>query len=355
MGLHLLISPSGYRKTTLMEYVANRLGLVFIKINGPSLGHSVVSLDPNEAPNATARQEVDKVNLALEMGNNAMLNLDDSQHTHPEFQQKFISLCDAQRRIEGVWQGRTRTYDLRGKKFCVVMAGNPYTESSDRFQIPDMLANRADTYNLGDTLSGRDDGFTLSFMENAPTSTPTLAPLAARSQSDVNNLIDLAAGTEVQTSDLEHDYSALELTEVTDLLNRMAQRQRTSLMVNAEHIRSASVEEEQLAGVQYGLGDLGNAVKAAGNHTEVAQALHGVQQALEQPPTLDLGPHIGRPLVHIGRSLAQLTERSASGDLAGRLDALLMDLKALRGAAESGALTAAAVQTLRRGKPWPLR
>ncbi|MGB1016368.1 MAG: DNA repair protein, partial [Nannocystaceae bacterium] len=34
MGLLLLISPPGYGKTTLMEYVANRLGLVFMKVNG---------------------------------------------------------------------------------------------------------------------------------------------------------------------------------------------------------------------------------------------------------------------------------------------------------------------------------
>jgi hypothetical protein len=58
-------------------------------------------------------------------------------------------------RIEGVWRGKTRTYDLRGKKFCVVMAGNPYTESGEAFKIPDMLANRADTYNLGDILGGQ--------------------------------------------------------------------------------------------------------------------------------------------------------------------------------------------------------
>lgn len=81
------------------------------------------------------------------MGNNTMLYVDDIQHTHPEFLQKFISLCDGTRRIEGVWRGRTRTYDMRGKKFCVVMAGNPYTESGEVFKIPDMLANRADIYN----------------------------------------------------------------------------------------------------------------------------------------------------------------------------------------------------------------
>src|SRR6185503_6903047 len=45
MGLLLLISPPGYGKTTLMEYVASRLGLVFVKVNGPSLGHLVTSVD----------------------------------------------------------------------------------------------------------------------------------------------------------------------------------------------------------------------------------------------------------------------------------------------------------------------
>ncbi|MCA9574278.1 MAG: DNA repair ATPase, partial [Myxococcales bacterium] len=59
MGLLLLVSPPGYGKTTLMEYVASRLGLAFVKVNGPSLGHQVLSLDPAEAPNATARQEVE--------------------------------------------------------------------------------------------------------------------------------------------------------------------------------------------------------------------------------------------------------------------------------------------------------
>ena len=150
MGLLLIVSPPGYGKTTLMEYIANRLGIIFMKINGPAIGHHVTSLDPAEAPNASAREEVEKLNLALEMGDNVMIYLDDIQHCNPEFLQKFISLCDAQRKIEGVYKGRSRTYDLRGRKVAVVMAGNPYTESGERFQIPDMLANRADTYNLGE-------------------------------------------------------------------------------------------------------------------------------------------------------------------------------------------------------------
>jgi hypothetical protein len=243
MGLLLLISPPGYGKTTLMEYVASRLGLAFVKVNGPSLGHAVTSLDPAEAPNATARQEVDKINLALEMGNNVMLILDDIQHTSPELLQKFISLCDAQRRIEGVWKGRTRTYDLRGKKFCVVMAGNPYTESGEKFKIPDMLANRADTYNLGDILSGKDDAFALSYIENAITSNTVLAPLATREQSDIYKLVRMAQGEDVPTTDLAHGYSGVEVSEIVAVLQRLFTVQRTLLKVNGQYIESASMDD----------------------------------------------------------------------------------------------------------------
>jgi hypothetical protein len=244
MGLLLLVSPPGYGKTTLMEYVASKLGIVFMKVNGPALGTDVHSLDPSEAPNATARQEVEKINLALEMGNNVMLYLDDIQHTHPELLQKFISLCDAQRRIEGVWNGRTRTYDLRGKKFCICMAGNPYTESGARFQIPDMLANRADTYNLGDILDGKQEAFALSYLENALTANAILAPLAGRDPQDVYKLIRMARGEEVALSELGYGYSSAEAQEVVELFKRLLQVQDVLLRVNLEYIASASQDDK---------------------------------------------------------------------------------------------------------------
>ncbi len=243
MGLLLLVSPPGYGKTTLMEYVASRLGLTFVKVNGPALGHDVTSVDPADAPNATARQEVERINFAFELGNNVMLYLDDIQHTNPELLQKFISLCDAQRRIEGVWQGQTRTYDFRGKKFCVVMAGNPYTESGERFRIPDMLANRADTYNLGEILEGKSDLFALSYLENALTSNTVLAPLATRPAGDVHKLIKMAQGGEVPSAELEHGYSAVELQEITAVMQRLFKVQATLLRVNQQYIASASQDD----------------------------------------------------------------------------------------------------------------
>src|SRR5690606_8864746 len=230
--------------TTLMEYVAHRLGLIFMKINGPALGHEVRSIDPAQAPDATSRQELEKLNLALEMGSNVMLYVDDIQHTHPEFLQKFISLCDGTRRIEGVWKGKTRTYDMRGKKFCVVMSGNPYTESGELFKIPDMLANRADIYNLGDTLGGMQDAFALSYIENSLTSNPVLAPLATRDMADVYRFVAKAEGKPFSSNELSHSYSGAEINEIVATLQRRMQIRDVVGRVNQQYIVSAAQADQ---------------------------------------------------------------------------------------------------------------
>lgn len=240
-GLLLLVSPPGYGKTTLMEYVADRLGLMLVKADGPALGHTVTSLDPAEAPNATARREVEKINFALEAGNNVLLHLDDIQHTSPELLQKFIPLCDATRRMEGVRDGEPRTYDLRGKRFAVCMAGNPYTESGSRFQVPDMLANRADVWNLGDVLAGKEDAFALSFVENALTSNPVLAPLAGRDRADLELLLRIAAGDPAARAEgPSHPYAPAELEQITAVLRHLLTARETVLAVNAAYIASAA-------------------------------------------------------------------------------------------------------------------
>jgi MoxR-like ATPase/flagellin-specific chaperone FliS len=244
MGMLLLISPPGYGKTTLMEYIASRLGLIFMKINGPAIGHTVTSLDPSEANNAAARQELQKLNLALEMGDNIMLYLDDIQHCNPEFLQKFISLTDAQRKIEGVYKGQTKTYDLRGKKVCVVMAGNPYTESGEKFQVPDMLANRADIYNLGDIIGDTREVFALSYIENALTSNTVLQKLASKSMKDVYSIIKYAETDSRDGLDFEANHAAEELTEYTNVLKKMLTVRDVIFRVNMEYIASAAQADD---------------------------------------------------------------------------------------------------------------
>ncbi|HEX7862378.1 MAG TPA: DNA repair ATPase [Verrucomicrobiae bacterium] len=240
MGMLLLVSPPGYGKTTLMEYIASRLGLVFVKVNGPALGEKVTAIDPAVAPNSAAREEIQKLNLALEMGDNVMLMIDDIQHCNPEFLQKFISLCDAQRKIEGVYAGRTKTYDLRGRKFVVVMAGNPYTESGEKFKIPDMLANRADTYNLGDIVGNTADAFKMSYLENALTSNPVLNKLASKSQKDLYGIIQLAEIGPTASVTLEANYSAEEIEEMVAVMKKLIRVREVILKINSEYIRSAA-------------------------------------------------------------------------------------------------------------------
>lgn len=244
MGLLLLLSPPGYGKTTLMEYIANRLGLIFMKINGPALGHHVVNLDPSEAPDRSAAKELEKLNLALEMGDNVMIYLDDIQHCHQEFLQKFISLCDAQRKIEGVWKGATKTYDLRGRRVCVVMAGNPYTESGERFQIPDMLANRADIYNLGDIIGDSAEAFKMSYIENSLTSNSILARLAGKSMEDVHQVVKMIQSGQKTPMELKGSHTPAELNEYIAVLTKILRIQDIILKVNQAYIYSAAVADE---------------------------------------------------------------------------------------------------------------
>ncbi|MGI9645885.1 MAG: AAA family ATPase, partial [Ilumatobacteraceae bacterium] len=244
-GLLVVVSPPGYGKTTLMEWIADRLGLLIVKVNGPALGQDTTSLDPADAPNATARAEVEKLNLAFRMGRNVMLYLDDIQHTSPVLLSRFIPLADATRRIEGVIDGEPATFDLRGKRFCVVMAGNPYTTGGGRFEIPDMLVNRSDVFNLGDVSSEHGEAFARSYIENSLTACPPLAPHASKLLDDISMVIEMADGSRaVDSGDLEHAWDGAELDAAVRTVGKLRRAQSILLGVNEEYISSAATAHE---------------------------------------------------------------------------------------------------------------
>lgn len=272
-SLLLLLSPPGYGKTTLVEYVADRLGLLLVKIDGPALGQRTTSLDPSEAPDSAARRELEKIAFALSAGNNVLLYIDDIQHTAPEFLQKFIPLCDATRSLNG--------HDLRGKRFAVCMAGNPYTESGRLFRVPDMLANRADVWNLGDVLTGKEDAFALSFVENALTSHPVLAPLGGRDRADLELLIRLAGGDlTARREHLVHAYAPAELDRVLAVLRHLLTARATVLAVNEAYIASAAQSDEarteppfRLQGSYRNMNRIAARISPAMNETELAAVI----------------------------------------------------------------------------------
>ena len=200
-------------------------------------------LTAEDADNAASREEIMKLNLGLEMGDNVMLYLDDIQHCNPEFLQKFISLADGQRKIEGVYNGKTKTYDFRGKKVVVVMAGNPYTESGEKFKIPDMLANRADIYNLGDILGDSEEAFKLSYLENALTSNAVLSTLKDKGKKDIYNLIKVAEGLPIESITFESAFTSEELSDIIAVLKMGLKVRDVVLKVNLEYIDSAGKED----------------------------------------------------------------------------------------------------------------
>ncbi|MEU0369678.1 DNA repair ATPase [Streptomyces sp. NPDC006283] len=286
-GLLLLLSPPGYGKTTLIEYVADRLGLLLVKVDGPALGEYTTSLDPAEAPDAAARRELEKIAFALAAGNNVLLYLDDIQHTSPEFLQKFIPLCDATRALGG--------HDLRGKRFAVCMAGNPYTESGQRFRVPDMLANRADVWNLGDVLTGKEEAFALSFVENALTSHPVLAPLAGRDRTDLELLTRLATGDPTARRDrLTHPYAPAELDHLLAVLRHLLTARETVLAVNKAYIASAAQSDDarteppfRLQGSYRNMNKIAARLSPAMNDAELAAVIDDHYTAEAQTLTTD--------------------------------------------------------------------
>ena len=243
-GLLVVVSPPGYGKTTLMEWLADRLGMLIVKVNGPALGTDTVSLDPADAPNATARAEVEKINLACRLGRNVMLYVDDIQHTSPVLLSRFIPLADATRRIEGVVDGVPHTFDLRGKRFCVVMAGNPYTTGGGRFEMPDMLVNRSDVFNLGDVSETHGAAFAASYLENSTTANPSLAPFASRLLDDLPDVARMAAGElPVDSANLSHNWDAADLDAAVRTVGHLARARDVLLQVNSAYIASASTTD----------------------------------------------------------------------------------------------------------------
>ncbi|MCC8154325.1 MAG: AAA family ATPase, partial [Tannerellaceae bacterium] len=243
MGMLLLISPPGYGKTTLMEYLASVMGLNFVKINGPTIGHSITSIDPTEAKTSGAREELKKINLSFEMADNVMLYLDDIQHCSSEFLQKFISLADGQRKMDGIFEGESKTYDLRGKRFCVIMAGNPYTESGEKFQIPDMLANRADVYNLGDVIGDSAHLFKLSLLENLIVENPYLQNISSKSFTDFYNLVEYVETNSEMMPELEGNHKQQDIDDFVAVVRNSLLVRDVVLKVNQNYIASAAMQD----------------------------------------------------------------------------------------------------------------
>jgi hypothetical protein len=107
-----------------------------------------------------------------------------------------------------------------------------------------MLANRADTYNLGDIIGGTATAFEMSYVENALTSNPVMNKLATRSQKDIYTLMRVAETDNQEGMDLEGNYSSDEVAEYINVLKKLLIVRDYVLKNNMEYIRSAAQADE---------------------------------------------------------------------------------------------------------------
>jgi hypothetical protein len=106
------------------------------------------------------------------------------------------------------------------------------------------LANRADTYNLGDILGGHEDAFKMSYIENCVTSNPILQQLSNKSQKDIQNFIRIAETGTKEHVDFESNYSVEEINEIVSVIKKLLHIRDAVLNVNLQYIASAAQSDE---------------------------------------------------------------------------------------------------------------
>ncbi|HEY8983248.1 MAG TPA: DNA repair ATPase, partial [Streptomyces sp.] len=87
--------------------------------------------------------------------------------------------------------------------------------------------------------------FAESFLENALTSNPVLAPLAGRDRSDLDLFVRLAQGDPSAAPDrLYHPYAPAETEEIVSVVRHLLRARETVLAVNTAYIQSAAQPEQ---------------------------------------------------------------------------------------------------------------
>ena len=115
------------------------------------------------------------------------------------------------------------------------MAGNPYTESGERFQVPDMLSNRADIYNLGDIIGDSADAFEISYLENCLTSNRRIGVFGAAPPEDAQAIIRAAERDSLEGVDLQGKFSMDQVREMFEVCENCSVS-ATSCCVSTERI-----------------------------------------------------------------------------------------------------------------------
>jgi hypothetical protein len=181
-----------------------------------------------------------------------------------------------------------------------------------------MLANRADIYNLGDTLGGMQEAFALSYIENGLTSNPVLAPLATRDMADVYRFVAKAEGKPFSANELSHGYSGAEINEIVSTLQRLMQVRDVVGRVNQQYIASAAQADQyrseppfKLQGSYRNMNKMAEKISAVMNDAELLQLIADHYQGESQLLTTGAEENLLKLAELRGNMTAEQAERWA--------------------------------------------
>jgi len=179
-----------------------------------------------------------------------------------------------------------------------------------------MLANRADTYNLGEIIGDSADVFQMSYLENSLTSNPVLNQLASRSQQDVYSLIRMANDESGDGIEFEGNYSVAEIDEMVSVMRKLMRVRDIVLRVNEQYIRSAGTSDEyrteppfKLQGSYRNMNRIAERIVGVMNDRELDELILGNYQNDAQTLTTGAEPNMLKFKELIGRLNAEETQR----------------------------------------------
>jgi len=184
----LLLSPTGYGKTTVVQHLAKELNWILVSIDCRQVAAQTDSLDPQQAPDRETQRQLVALDWALAIQEPVLLLLDNIQAVPEGFMRLFRELVSPNRRLDGTWQGQFREYCFQGKRWGLILAG------TSAEQLPEDMRQQLQIYSYTLAIRSHLDLFALSYLENALMVNPWLFSLLDQDITIFDQLLQMAQG-----------------------------------------------------------------------------------------------------------------------------------------------------------------
>lgn len=123
-ALVVYVSPSALSPAPVLAHLAQQQQLIHVVIEARRIGGEVRELEPVTAPTQSARLELQRLLLGLELGEHTLLEVRDAHLLHPQLLQTFLPLAEG-RDLELVQAGGARRLTLHRRRFVLVFCTRP--------------------------------------------------------------------------------------------------------------------------------------------------------------------------------------------------------------------------------------